>query len=55
MGNEIDNYEKNVLLNVFNFVRTVNGLAEQIGIQKRITIVPEGMPQLPIDFLKLIQ
>ena len=55
MGNEIDSYERNVLLNVFNFVRTVNGLAEQMDIQKRISIVPEGMTQLPINFLKVIQ
>jgi len=55
VGSEIDEHEKNVLLNIFNFVRTVNGLAEQMGTQKRINIVPEGMTQEQLDFLKIIR
>lgn len=55
VGNEIDEHEKNVLLNIFNFVRTVNGLAEQMGAQKRINIVPEGMTKEQLDFLKIIR
>lgn len=55
VGNEIYEHEKNVLLNIFNFVRTVNGLAEQMGAQKRINIIPEGMTQEQLDFLKIIR
>jgi len=55
VGNEIDEHEKNVLLNIFNFVRTVNGLAEQVGAQKRINIIPEGMKEEAMDFLKIIR
>ncbi len=54
-GSEIDEHEKNLLLNVFNFVRTINGLAELMGVQKRISIVPEGMTQERLDFLKIIR
>ncbi len=55
VGSEVDEHEKNVLLNIFNFVRTVNGLAEQMGARKRINIVPEGMKQGAIDFLQIIR
>ena len=55
VGTEIDEHEKNVLLNIFNLVRTVNGLAEQAGVQKRINIIPEGMTQRGIDFLQIIR
>lgn len=54
-GNELDEHEKNILLNTFNFVRTVNGLAEQVGVEKRINIVPEGMTQRDIDFLSMLR
>ncbi len=55
VGNEIDEREKNILLNIFNFVRVVNGLAEQVGAQKRINIIPEGMKEEVMDFLKIIR
>jgi len=55
VGSEIDEHEKNVLLNIFNYVRTVNGLAELMGSQKRINIVPDGMTQEQIDFLKIFR
>lgn len=51
----IDEPEKNVLLNIFNFIRTVNGLAEQLGIPRRINIVPEGAPPDAAIFLKAIR
>jgi hypothetical protein len=54
-GNELDEHEKNILLNTFNFVRTINGLAEQVGVEKRINIVPEGIAQGNIDFLSLLR
>ena len=54
-GNELDEHEKNILLNTFNFVRTVNGLAEQVGVENRINIVPEGMVQGDIDFLSILR
>lgn len=55
VDSEIDEHDKNVLLNIFNFVRTINGLAEQMGVQKRINIVPDGMMQGQLDFLKIIR
>ncbi len=55
VGSEIDKHEKNILLNIFNFVRTTNGLAEQMGARKRINIVPEGMTQEQLNFLKIIR
>lgn len=54
-GNELGGGEKNVLLNTFNFVRTVNGLAEQIGVETRIDIVPPGMGKLDTDFLSMLR
>jgi len=47
---EIDGPEKTILLHMFDFVRTVNGLAEQIGAQKRINIIPDDMQQIAKDF-----
>jgi hypothetical protein len=52
---ELDEKEKNILLNIFNFVRTVNGLAEQLGAQKRINIVPENANLKEIDFLNMLR
>lgn len=54
-GEEIDEHEKNILLNTFNFIRTVNGLAEQVGAQKRINIVPDGMTEINTDFLEMLR
>lgn len=54
-GNELDEHEKNILLNTFNFVRTVNGLAEQVGVEKRINIVPDGMALHNIDFQSMLR
>jgi hypothetical protein len=53
-GSEIDGHEKNILLNIFNFVRTVNGLAEQVGAQNRLNIVPEAMGSGRINFFKVL-
>lgn len=39
---EIGAREAVALLNLFNFVRTVNGLAELTGSRERIRLVPEG-------------
>jgi hypothetical protein len=54
-GAELEEHEKNILLNAFNFIRTVNGLAEQIGVNHRINIVPDGITLRDVDFLSLLQ
>jgi len=54
-GEKIEKGEKNTLKNVFNFVRTVNGLAEQLGIHKRINIIPENISVDNLDFLEIIR
>ncbi len=54
VGSEIDGGERNILMNTFNYVRTINGLAEQLGLEERINIVPEGMRREVIDFFKVI-
>ena|SRR3989344_1895896 len=46
---------KNVLLNSFNCIRTINGLAEQLGIKERIFIDPKGAQEGSVDFLKVIK
>ncbi len=53
-GKEIDEKEKHVLLNIFCFIWTVNGLAEQVGLQKRINIIPDSINGNAIDLSKLI-
>ncbi len=54
-GEKIEKGEKNTLKNVFNFVRTVNGLAEQLGLNKRINIIPESISIDNLDFLEIIR
>jgi len=34
-GEKLDDEECSVLLNGFNFVRVINGLAEQLGVNKK--------------------
>ena len=55
VGSEIDEQEKHVFLNILCFIWAINGLAEQVGVRKRINIIPEGMKQEAIDFLKIIR
>lgn len=43
LGQTISGTEQNILLNTFNYIRAVNGLAEHFGLEKRINIVPEAM------------
>ncbi|MDO8584545.1 MAG: hypothetical protein Q7R85_00285 [bacterium] len=38
---EITDVERNEVLNTINFVRTMNGLAEFLGSEKRINIIPD--------------
>jgi len=54
-GQTIGVNEKIILLNSFNYIRTINGLAEQLGVEERIQIAPEGMKEEHIDFLKIIK
>ena len=54
-GDGLDEHEKNILLNTVNFVRTINGLAEQIGVSNKIDIIPDGLQDLDLDFLKLLR
>jgi hypothetical protein len=53
-GIEIEEHEKNILLNMFNFVRTINGLAEQVGAQGRVNIIPEEMTDINTNFLQML-
>jgi len=52
-GDKLSDSEKNNLLNTINYVRTVNGLAEQLGISDRIHIIPEELSNKSFDFLDL--
>lgn len=55
MANEpIDNHERNLLMKTLNFVRTVNGLAEFLGIDDRLDIIPERHADADIDFQKIL-
>jgi hypothetical protein len=49
----IDPQELNDLVNVLNFVRTINGLALILGLPSRIDIVPEGVNIENIDILAI--
>jgi len=55
LGTEIDEHEKNLLLNGLNFVRTVNGLAELLGIDKKIHVVPQSVKVSSVDFLEMLR
>ena len=54
-GASIDKGEENILMNMLNYVRTINGLAEQFGVVGRINVVPEGMKLGTLDFSKIIR
>ena len=53
-GESLDEGEKNVLLNTINFVRTMNGLSERLGMKERISFIPDSAKG-KIDFLTLLQ
>ncbi len=53
-GMDIDEEGVNIVLNAFNYLRTVNGLAEQLGSRKRI-YVPPDVTNLEIDFQSLLR
>lgn len=55
LGNEIGEGERNQVMNSFNYARTINGLAEQFGVQQRVNMVPEGMQPATIDFLNILR
>ncbi len=52
-GIEIEDLEKNVLLNSLNFIRTVNGMAEQLGSKARIHVSPD-VTSLNVDFQSIL-
>ena len=54
-GIEFNNEEHRFLMHTFNIVRTVNGLAEQVGIPERIDIVPEDMEKKDMDYWALLK
>ncbi len=54
-GTEIDAKEKNILLNTVNFVRTVNGMAELLGMAERIHLVSDENRAQTLDFLTLVR
>ncbi|MEM7029197.1 MAG: hypothetical protein AAF629_06505 [Chloroflexota bacterium] len=47
--------EQNVLLNVFNFIRVVNGLAHYLRLNQFLYIFPKDMRIKPVNFLAIIQ
>lgn len=55
IGKAIDEGEQNILMNAFNYVRTINGLAEKLGVEKRLNIIPEGMGNETVDYLAVIR
>jgi len=55
VGNELTKEDKNYLLNTLNYVRLINGLADLLGIHKRINIVPEVMVGDKIDLLEILR
>lgn len=52
-GSDLDEGEKNVVFNVINFVRDINGMAGQLGVDRRIGLVDPG-DRGKVDFLKLL-
>ncbi len=44
-GGEIDDGDANVLLNCFNYIRTINGLATLLGVKDRIKLFQDKMPE----------
>lgn len=42
-GHVLDGQEENILLNAVNFTRTVNGIAEQLSLKGRISLIPDGV------------
>ena len=42
-------------MNALNYVRTINGLAEQSGLSERINIAPDGMEKKDIDYFAAIK
>lgn len=53
-GKALNEFDISTLLNVVNFSRTVNGLADQLGIKERVAWMPEEAKG-KIDFLKLLK
>lgn len=45
----------NILMNSLNYIRTINGLAGLLGVEKRIKIIPEDDDIKDLDFLSLIK
>jgi hypothetical protein len=54
-GAGVDEVEQNILMNTFNYIRTINGLAEQLHIKDRIIIAPEGAGSESADYFHLIR
>lgn len=52
--NTIEKAQRSDVLNTVNYIRTINGLAHILGIEKRIDIIPEEMKDL-IDFERLLR
>ena len=53
-GPEIEEHDENILLNAFNYIRTVNGIAEQLDSKARIHVTPD-ITDLKIDFQTLLR
>ena len=54
-GGEMDEEYRNILLNALNYVRTVNGLAKQAGVEERIHLLPEGVGMEESHLLNLLR
>lgn len=53
-GKTLDEGKTNVLMNTVNFLRTINGLAREVGATERIALLPEGS-RGKVDFLTLLK
>lgn len=53
-GRTIDEGKTNILLNTVNFLRTINGLAREVGVKERIALLPEA-DRGKVDFLTLLK
>jgi hypothetical protein len=50
---EVEEFGENILLNAFNYIRTINGIAEQLGIKARI-FVGSDITGLELDFQAIL-
>lgn len=53
-GEPLSDYEKNVVLNGINYARAMNALAEKLGIEERVAVIPEDA-RGKVDYLAILK